>query len=132
MEEIPESRFPINVKNMDEQFTMLNAISEVNMQELIAQYSNEEICSARDDVVLLVQTVCALEQHSVNEKGETLGAAVLVRCWEQPITQVGMILGWLWLRRNPAMLAGMQTLTGLIRRMQGKAKQETEDAAQAS
>lgn len=123
-----EIHFPIDVPQIDNQFTNFNELASINMSEFLAELDDAEIITARNEIFPIIGTVVNIEQFWQQQFGKSLGIKSLVWSVQNTIGQVTLLLGWLALRQDPEMVANANFLVGIIQNLASETMQKKQQS----
>ena len=123
-----EIHFPIDVPQIDSQFTNFNELASINMSEFLAELDNAEIISARNEIFPILGAVVTIEQFWQQQFGKSLGIKSLVWSVQNIIGQATLLLGWLALRQNPEVVDNVNFLVGIIQNLASETMQKRQQS----
>jgi hypothetical protein len=117
--EIPEraqwTRLRIDAASMDKEFSVINGLARQNIDKWFTTRTDAEITECRDELFQFMYFLLQFENMSAHLLKKSLGADVLARCWKHIDAQVGMLVGWLYLRKNREKRENMRALVENMR-----------------
>jgi hypothetical protein len=110
------THFPVSVESLDKMFGEMSGQFASNVEEFISSLPDDEINPARRELALVLSLVSATESAIQQQYKRSAGAKALFWANRDQKLQAAHLIGWLFLRRNPAFKAQCGDLFEILRK----------------
>jgi hypothetical protein len=123
-----QNKFPTDVTALDQRLHNLSQIINVGIADFVSSQGESEIQLARNELALFMGAVSAIEQLNQEKSGQSLGAKPILWSNQTQDGQANMLIGWLFVRRDPTMQKAITELNAQIIEQIKSARGKANDA----